>query len=71
MEEKNTHEKKHHHGEDSAKRDGKHDALIRCLAQEIYVRRGGAPGYELQDWLEAERQVMNKGMMKGSHCDRG
>ena len=30
---------------------------IRNRAYEIYLRRGGQPGYELEDWLQAEREL--------------
>jgi hypothetical protein len=30
---------------------------IRNRAYEIYVQRGGQPGYELEDWLQAEREL--------------
>ena len=29
---------------------------IRNRAYEIYLQRGGQPGYELEDWLQAVRQ---------------
>jgi hypothetical protein len=27
------------------------------LAYDLYLRRGRAPGHEMEDWLEAERRV--------------
>ena len=30
---------------------------IRTRAYEIYLQRGGQPGYELEDWLQAEREL--------------
>lgn len=30
---------------------------IRARAYEIYLRRGAQPGYELEDWLQAEREL--------------
>ena len=30
---------------------------IRERAYEIYLQRGGQPGYQLQDWLQAEREL--------------
>jgi DUF2934 family protein/SnoaL-like protein len=30
---------------------------IRNRAYEIYLRHGGKPGYELEDWLQAEREL--------------
>ena len=31
---------------------------IRNRAYEIYLQRGGQPGYEVADWLQAERELM-------------
>ena len=33
---------------------------IRFRAYEIYLERRGAPGDELQDWLQAERDLLHK-----------
>ena len=33
------------------------DEEIRCRAYEIYLERGEQPGRELDDWLQAEREV--------------
>ena len=33
---------------------------IRVRAYEIYLQRGGHPGYELEDWLQAERELTPK-----------
>jgi hypothetical protein len=30
---------------------------IRQRAQEIFQGRGGAPGHDLEDWLQAEREI--------------
>jgi hypothetical protein len=30
---------------------------IRVRAYEIYLQRGAEPGYGLEDWLQAEREV--------------
>ena len=30
---------------------------IRCRAYEIYMSRGEQPGHELDDWLQAEREL--------------
>jgi hypothetical protein len=44
------------HAEDtSANRPPNHDD-IRRRAYEIYLERGGLPGRELEDWLQAERE---------------
>jgi hypothetical protein len=34
-----------------------HEEQIRIRAYEIYLQRGGQPGYELEDWLQAEREL--------------
>ncbi len=31
---------------------------IEARAHEIYLARGSEPGHELDDWLQAEREVM-------------
>ena len=33
---------------------------IRLRAYELYEQRGRLPGYENEDWLEAERQVLGR-----------
>jgi len=33
---------------------------IRCRAFEIYERRGVSPGNALQDWLQAETEILGK-----------
>jgi hypothetical protein len=33
---------------------------VACLAYDLFERRGKAHGYALQDWLEAERIVMDR-----------
>jgi hypothetical protein len=33
---------------------------VRRRAYELYIRRGGAPGGDLDDWLEAERQLRHR-----------
>jgi hypothetical protein len=35
------------------------DEEIRCRAYEIYVERGEQPGTELEDWLQAERELQH------------
>jgi len=32
---------------------------IRNRAYEIYLQRGAQPGYEMQDWLQAERECLD------------
>jgi len=36
------------------------DEEIRQRAYEIYLDRGTAPGFELDDWLQAERELRSK-----------
>jgi Protein of unknown function (DUF2934) len=33
---------------------------IRARAYELYVARGGEPGHEIDDWLQAERELQWK-----------
>jgi hypothetical protein len=33
---------------------------IQLRAYEIYLERSGAPGNELQDWVQAERELLQK-----------
>ena len=33
------------------------DDAIRAKAYELFERRGGEPGHELEDWLAAEREL--------------
>jgi hypothetical protein len=36
------------------------EELIRQRAHEIFLERGGQPGQELEDWLQAERELRQK-----------
>ena len=36
------------------------DAEVRRRAFEIHVQRGGIRGYDLDDWLEAEKELTEK-----------
>jgi hypothetical protein len=38
---------------------------IRLRAYEIYLERGGLPGNELEDWLQAERELQHAAPPKG------
>jgi hypothetical protein len=38
------------------------DEEIRCRAYEIYLERSEQPGGELDDWLQAERELGNGGV---------
>jgi hypothetical protein len=33
------------------------EEVIRCRAYEIYLERGEQPGCDLDDWLQAEREL--------------
>jgi hypothetical protein len=39
---------------------------IRLRAYEIYLERGGFPGNELDDWLQAARELERAGCLKHS-----
>ena len=38
-----------------------HEHEIRRRAFEIYLERGGEPGRDLEDWLQAERELTTDG----------
>lgn len=40
--------------------DSLHFEEIRIRAYEIYMERGGQPGNDLEDWLQAERELEPK-----------
>jgi len=44
----------------SESRAPSHDE-VRRRAYEIYLQRGGIPGQELEDWLQAEREIESTG----------
>lgn len=45
--------------------------LIACKAHELYEQRGGSPGQDLDDWLEAERLVKEEiGVQQGQSANR-
>ena len=39
---------------------------IRLRAYEIYLARGAAPGRELDDWLQAERELTDANQLKST-----
>lgn len=39
---------------------------IRRRAYEIYVERGGEPGRDIEDWLQAERELTTKSKVAGA-----
>ena len=42
------------------------DETIRRRAYEIYLERGEQPGRELDDWLQAERELERSGLAQAS-----
>ena len=44
----------------SAPHDAKLEHQIRLRAQELYEARGREDGHELDDWLRAEEEIMQK-----------
>ena len=45
---------------DGAGRNSTRDQEIRRRAYEIYLERGEQPGTELEDWLQAERELQRE-----------
>jgi hypothetical protein len=43
---------------------------ISLRAHEIYLERGGLPGNELDDWLQAERELKRSVSQEGESTDR-
>jgi hypothetical protein len=43
----------------AAKREIAKDA-VRFRAYQIYLARNGQPGHELDDWLQAEREILSR-----------
>jgi hypothetical protein len=39
--------------------DSMREERIRRRAYEIYLERGGEPGHDWEDWLQAEREITN------------
>lgn len=44
------------------------DQNIRNRAYDIYLQRGGQPGYELEDWLQAEREPSASALPGARQC---
>ena len=53
---------KHRNKTNESLRDENHpnQEQIAQRAYELYEARGGEPGHEIQDWLEAEQEVNNR-----------
>jgi hypothetical protein len=47
------------HGEDTSANQTLNHSEVRRRAYEIYLERGGLPGCELEDWLQAEYELQN------------
>lgn len=48
-----------HTGDDRRQLD-QAQPMIAQRAYELYVQRGHVHGHDLEDWLEAERQILNE-----------
>ena len=40
--------------------DSTREQAIRARAYEIYLERGGQPGHDVDDWIQAEREIESK-----------
>jgi len=38
--------------------EAEEESRIRSRAYELYIERGMAPGYEVEDWLKAEQEIL-------------
>jgi hypothetical protein len=45
--------------------EGKDKRNIEALAYTLYEQRGREDGYDLDDWLEAERRIVSLGQARG------
>jgi hypothetical protein len=52
------------------KKKGIHDEIAR-VAYKLYEKRGKAHGHELEDWLEAEKIVMEKHERHAKEIEHG
>jgi hypothetical protein len=41
-------------------------AEVERRAYELYLARGNRPGTDIDDWIEAERQLRQEGLLAGS-----
>ena len=48
---------KHGHRSTAVTLDSTREHEIRSRAHEIYVERGREPGYDIEDWLQADREL--------------
>jgi hypothetical protein len=54
------------HPENPSANDKPNHQEIRLRAYEIYLERGGLPGNELDDWLQAERELERLALAKAN-----
>jgi hypothetical protein len=54
------------HPENPSANDKPSHEEIRLRAYEIYLERGGLPGNELDDWLQAERELERPALPKAN-----
>ncbi len=47
-------------GEESANGDLSTQKRIALRAYELYLQRGGMNGHEVEDWLQAEREIIQE-----------
>jgi len=47
------------HTEDTSRNHAPNHDEIRRRAYEIYLERGGLPGHELEDWIQAESEFQS------------
>jgi hypothetical protein len=53
-------DKTHVNGEEPANGDLSIQKKIALRAYELYLQRGGMNGHEVEDWLEAEREIIQE-----------
>ena len=51
------------------KRDGLSEEKVRARAYQIYKERGGQPGHEMDDWLQAEYELLQLPIHKIAEID--
>jgi hypothetical protein len=51
------------HAEDTSANHAVNHSEIRRRAYEIYLERGGLPGRELEDWLQAEYELQKEALL--------
>jgi hypothetical protein len=57
------------HSDDTSRNHKPSCEEIRLRAYEIYLERGGLPGAELDDWLQAERELDGRAPQPGESAD--